>query len=192
MSVPVAWVTSPTENGAARSGPPCGCPKAAPTPPSAIVSRASAGRSRSGAASTARSRFGSKATTLGAHLGAVAALHDRLVLAGDHVGVGDHEAVADHEAAPLLDAVARRALDLHGRRDHRVDDRLRDVASTSAAGPTSGARSRAVEDARELVLADQAPQRVDRVGRLGEAVVDEPGDRRRAGLRARTSPARRP
>ena len=32
MSVPVASVISPTENGAARSGPPCGCPNAAPDP----------------------------------------------------------------------------------------------------------------------------------------------------------------
>ena len=39
MSVPVAWVTWPTENGAARSGPPRGWPNAAPTPPSSIVSR---------------------------------------------------------------------------------------------------------------------------------------------------------
>ena len=127
-----------------------------------------------------------------AHLGAVAALHDGLVLAGDDVGVGDDEAVADHEAAALLDPAAGDAVHLHGGRDHRVDDRLRDVGRR---GRRAEVRAPARTVRRTRVRTGPPPPgggacRTCRAGR---------GAARRRGWRPsscgpgrRTSPARRP
>ena len=152
-----------------------------------MVSRASAGRSRSGAASTARSRFGIEGDDGRPHLGPVAALDDRLVLAGDDVGVGDDEAVADHEPAPLLDAVARDALDLHGGRHDRVDHRLRDVRRRSAAGRRR-ARGSSASNTRGNWSSPTSRRSVSTVsGGSGKRSSTNRAIAERAGLRRRTT-----
>ena len=116
------------------------------------------------------------------HLGPVAALDDGLVLSCDHVRVGDHQPGADDEPAPLLDGGARDALHLHRRGDDGVDHRLRDVGGGRRGPEVRRPLEHVREHAAELLVADQAPQAVDGVGRVGQAVLDPGGERGAARL----------
>ena len=91
--------------------------------------------------------------------------------AGDDVRVGDDDARRDDEAGPVLLAPAGDALDLHRRGDHAADGRKAEPG-VQRRGAGVGRSLEAAEDVGEVVVAYEAPECSQRVGRLGEKVAD--------------------
>ncbi len=130
------------------------------------VASGSGGASRSGTASTARSRTGSNATTVASMLGAVRRRR-RVVslLTGDHVRVGDDEAGRRDPAAALLDLAARVTGHLHDRLpDARVDRRGHRRGGRL---PRVGRFVEAAERGRVRRVGDRAAPRREAGGLLG-------------------------
>jgi hypothetical protein len=90
--------------------------------------------------------------------------------AGNDVGVGDNEVRGDRPTAPFLDPVAGLPLDLDRRGRDEADDRtFQRVQERGLAHVLSGHDH--VEDLREPVFTDEAPESLEGVGRAQPVIV---------------------
>ncbi len=128
-----------------------------------------------GTSSRARSRSGSKATTVAvARLPSVRTTSVAVFPATTWALVATSSS-ADHEPAALLEPSAGLALDPDGRGRHPVGHRAGDAGAGRGVAEVRS-RTEGVEDVREAVVADELTQGGERVRRRGEDGVDGAGD----------------
>ena len=137
-------------------GPPPGWPNSAPRSSTRPSPSASGGQAEPGHAQHREVAVRVEGDDGGVEAAAVGRDDAGAALPRDDVRVGDDEVVAGDEPGALLDAVARLALDQHGRA--RDATRPRSAGMPSAGGVPGVGRRERVEHLGERLVADQAAE----------------------------------